>query len=584
MVMRLALILVVSLLATHAAAQTVSGRRCATPEPTISETLESIRVVRQFQSRTAALRVGNAPPITVPVAFHVLSEGSGVDRGDIPTEWLEAQVDTLNSAFAPFNVRFALSLVQRVENPGWYQSLRLGSAQERALKRELALDPARVLNVYSADLAIDLGWATTPYSGSESDTIDGVVLLDQTLPGGDEAPYNLGHTGTHEVGHWLGLLHTFSGGCTEPNDGVADTPQERSGASGCPTTRDSCPLDPGTDPVRNYMDYSSDACMEEFTAGQVARSLALIDRFRPTIVAGGYGVATVPLADVEESFVGVPSQTVLRVTNATDAAFEVTAVASDGLDVSAQGLPATVEPGGVAVVPLAVGVRQPGAFAEVVRVATTSAQAGELTVAVRGTAVLPPTARLTARAVGGTAIEGAAVERTVTLANDGDGPLAFSVDVGRLPEWVASVSPESGVIPPRGEAQLTFVLAAGSLAPDDYSAPVVIETNDPVTGDVFVEAGLEVLLRPLALGLRPVYPNPTSGPLTIPLEVPDQAAVTIEVFDVLGRRVATVARDQTLPAGYPEVRWSSAGLAAGLYVVRARTETQNATVSLTVVR
>ncbi len=544
-----------------------------------------MRIVRQFQSRTAELRVADDAPVTVPVAFHVLSEGSGAGRGDVPTEWLEAQVDTLNSAFAAFNVRFALSLVNRVENAGWYRGLRLDSREERELKGEHALDPARVLNVYTADLASDfLGWATPPDAGSEADVIDGVVLLDQSLPGGDAAPYNLGHTGTHEVGHWLGLMHTFSGGCTEPNDGVADTPQERSGASGCPTTRDSCPLDPGTDPVRNYMDYSDDACMTEFTAGQVERSLALTGQFRPTLVAGGYGLATVPLADVEDAFVGVPTRTVLRVTNATGAPFQVTAVASDGLDVSASGLPATVEPGGVAVLPLAVGVRRAGAFAEAVRITTTSAQAGTLTASLRGTATLPPTARLTAQAVGATAIEGATAERTVTLANDGDGPLAFAVDTDRLPEWVASVSPTSGTIPPRSEATLTIVLAAGTLVPSEYSAPVVIGTNDPVNGDVIVQADLEVLLRPLALGLRPVYPNPSAGPLTIPLEVADEGRVTVEVFDVLGRRVATVASDQTLPAGYPELRWSSAGLAAGLYVVRARTETQEATVSLTVVR
>lgn len=564
----------------------VGGRQCATPEPTITETLESMRVVRQFEARTAALRVQGAPPITVPVAFHVLSSGSGVSRGEIPTEWLVAQIDTLNSTFAPFGVRFAMSLVQRVENADWYEGLRLGSAQERQLKGELALDPARVLNVYTASPAGDfLGWATTPYSGSESDREDGVVLLDQSLPGGNEAPYNLGHTGTHEVGHWVGLLHTFSGGCTSPNDGVDDTPQERSGASGCPTTRDSCPLDAGLDPVHNYMDYSNDACMTEFTPGQITRSQALVASFRPTIATGGYGLATIPPAAVKESFVGVPAQTVLRVTNATTASFQVTSVESDNLDVSVSGLPVTVAPGDVAVLDVSVGVRSAGAFAESVRVSTTSAEAGELTVGLSGTAFLPPTARLTAESVEAIAIEGGGTaERTVTLANDGDGALTFNVDVDRLPEWVESVSPASGTIPPRGEVTLTFVLAAGELAPDAYSAPVVIVTNDPVRGDIAVQADLEVLIRPLALGLRPIYPNPTSGPVTIPLELPDEATVTVEVFDILGRRVAVPASAQTFPAGYPEVQWSSSALASGLYIVRARTDEEEATIQLIVAR
>ena len=95
-----------------------------------------------------------------------------------------------------------------------------------------------------------LGWAYFPKGYNNGrDYIDGVVMLDESMPGGTAGKYALGDTLTHEVGHWLMLEHTFAHGCSAAGDFVADTPREAAPQFDCPVGADTCTRTrPGPDP------------------------------------------------------------------------------------------------------------------------------------------------------------------------------------------------------------------------------------------------------------------------------------------------------------------------------------------------
>jgi hypothetical protein len=256
--------------------------RCGTKEPEerekrlIENNSRKLREMRAASDPSAA-QERTAGSVTVNVYFHVIYNRK--NEGNISQAMIDNQIKVLNDAYAgltggagtPFV--FQLFSVDRTQNDQWFGAV-IGSRAERQMKNALHKGTAKDLNFYTNGMGQNLlGWATFPWDYASNPTMDGIVCHYQTLPGGNYSPYNLGDTATHEVGHWLGLYHTFQGGCTLPNDEVADTNAQSSSTSGCPTGRDSCQIDGPNrlDPIENFMDYSTDSCMYLFTAGQSTR-------------------------------------------------------------------------------------------------------------------------------------------------------------------------------------------------------------------------------------------------------------------------------------------------------------------------
>jgi len=270
----------------------VENGYCATKLPELEEEIEKTAYKSNLRGSSMLASEETVPGnIVVNVYVHVINRGAGLANGDIPDQMIFDQMTVLNDAFsgasggAPTRFSFQLVSIDRTTNADWYTAS-LGSQHEAAMKSALRVGGSADLNFYTNNPSGGLlEWSTFPNRYDSSPIDDGIVVLYGTLPGNSSAtaPYNLGATAVHSVGHWLGLFHTFQGGCTSQNDLVADTAQERNPAYGCPQGRDSCPNRPGLDPIHNFMDFTDDACKSEFTQGQAERMVAQWQNYRTTL-------------------------------------------------------------------------------------------------------------------------------------------------------------------------------------------------------------------------------------------------------------------------------------------------------------
>ena len=169
-----------------------------------------------------------------------------------------------------------------------------------------AWDTKKYLNLWVCNMSGGtLGYAQFPGSGAAN--TDGVVILTTAFgsTGNVNAPYNLGRTATHEVGHWLNLRHIWGDGGCSADDFVSDTPLAAASNGGCPTyPKKSCSSNGGftSDMFMNYMDYTNDACMYMFTTGQK-------NRMRAVLATGGFRAALVSGTTTTPATCGVPTNT-----------------------------------------------------------------------------------------------------------------------------------------------------------------------------------------------------------------------------------------------------------------------------------
>jgi hypothetical protein len=242
----------------------------------------------------------------IPVVVHVLYSITG--QGYVEPERVQSQIDVLNEDFramlgtpgeggADVQVEFYLATTDPAGNPSTgitYTQNELYFLDQLPYYDELAWDPNRYLNIYT-NLPMGAGGAILgyvaffPQDGPTGSNEDRVVILHSSFGrNSPNPPYDQGRTATHEVGHYLGLFHTFQDGCGvaaapgcySSGDRVCDTEPDSASHGGCPTGSTSCGFPV---PIRNYMEYTDDTCMNNFTPEQARRIRCTLLNWRPLL-------------------------------------------------------------------------------------------------------------------------------------------------------------------------------------------------------------------------------------------------------------------------------------------------------------
>lgn len=286
----------------HCAAHDVLIRQL-NENPDLREAREALeRHTAHFMEQQMHQGVRDRVAVTIPVVVNVVYNTTSQNISDAQ---IQTQIDVLNADFRKLNADisnvptvwqslaadFEINFCLATQDPTGAATtgIRRRSTTVTSFSTNDAVkynaqggldawDRSKYLNLWVCNLSSTLlGYAQFPGGAAAT---DGVVIDYQYFGtiGTSTAPFNLGRTATHEVGHWLNLYHIWGDdgtGCTG-SDNVSDTPNQGGSNGGCPTfPKISCSNGPNGDMFMNYMDYTDDACMYMFTAGQKARAQAL---------------------------------------------------------------------------------------------------------------------------------------------------------------------------------------------------------------------------------------------------------------------------------------------------------------------
>ncbi|MFT5989457.1 MAG: hypothetical protein ACJATN_001612 [Neolewinella sp.] len=284
-------------------------------DPTIIDRMEKLEeFTRNFRQDP-----GEKAVFSIPVVVHVVYRNGTQNISDAQ---VQSQIAVMNEDFRRLNsdadgvwsqaadteIEFCLATVDPNGNAtsGITRTTTTESSFSNGTKRvhrnstggKDAWPAADYMNMWVCDLAGGgLGYAQFPNTGVAA--TDGIVIDYAYFGrgGSAQAPFDLGRTATHEVGHYLNLRHIWGDGNCNADDFVTDTPTSDASNGGCQIGSVSCG---SVDMVQNYMDYSDDGCMNLFTAGQKTRMTAALSGARASLAnsngcgtpGGGGGACT----------------------------------------------------------------------------------------------------------------------------------------------------------------------------------------------------------------------------------------------------------------------------------------------------